>query len=261
MFAVERERQDNGSVVALCRLDDPRRRNILSPEMLAELVPAVRALGDEPGLGAVVVTGTPPAFCAGAPLGTLGEAHGEDDAEAERVLRAIYAGFEVFAALPVLTVAAVNGPAVGAGMNLALACDLCVAARSARFDSRFLQLGLHPGGGHTWSLARRVGPQAARALVLCGEVLSGEEAARRGLAWACVEDDGLLEAALSLARRAAAVPGELARRAKRSLEEAPTLSSRADASDHELAQQLWSVRQGAFRERLAAASQRRGGRA
>ena len=92
---------------------------------------------------------------------------------------------------PLPTIAAVNGAAVGAGMNLALACDVRLAGRSARFDTRFLQLGLHPGGGHTWMLQRIAGPQAAAAVVLFGEVLDGEEAERCGLVWRCVDDDAL----------------------------------------------------------------------
>ena len=99
-------------------------------------------------------------------------------------------------------------------MNLALAADVRLAGTSARFDTRFLQLGIHPGGGHTWMLRRIVGPQVASAMVLFGEVLSGPEAAECGLAWRCVEDDDLIDAAMTLARRAAAAPPELVRRTK-----------------------------------------------
>src|SRR4029077_12204674 len=145
-----------------------------------------RVEADE-GIGAVVVTGTPPAFCAGANLGNLGSTGGPG-------LRGIYEGFLRVARSPLPTIAAVNGAAVGAGMNMALGCDLRIAARRgeggdpgisnraarrAKFDPRFIQIGLHPGGGHTWMLRRIVGPQAAAAAVLFGEVLDGAEAARR----------------------------------------------------------------------------------
>ena len=103
-----------------------------------------------------------------------------------------------------------NGAAVGAGMNLALGCDVRLAARRARFDTRFLQIGLHPGGGHTWMLRRIAGPQAAVAAVVFGEVLDGAEAERVGLAYRCVDDDELLDAAHALAARAAGAPRELA---------------------------------------------------
>src|SRR5690606_30490026 len=111
-----------------------------------------------------------------------------------------YEGFLRVARCPLPTIAAVNGPAVGAGMNLALACDVRLAGQSARFDTRFLQLGVHPGGGHTWMMRNAVGPQAAAAMVLFGEVLDGAEAERCGLAWRCVADDELVDTAFTMAR-------------------------------------------------------------
>ncbi len=109
------------------------------------------------------------------------------------------------------TVAAVNGAAVGAGMNLALACDVRLAARRARFDTRFLQIGLHPGGGHTWMLRRLAGPQTAMAAVVFGEVFfDGTEAERVGVVWRCVDDDEKPGAAHALAVGAAGVPVKLA---------------------------------------------------
>ena len=102
-------------------------------------------------------------------------------------------GFLRIARSPLPTLAAVNGAAVGAGMNLALGCDVRLAARRAKFDTRFLQIGLHPGGGHTWMLRRIAGPQAAMAAVVFGEVLDGAEAERVGLAYRCVDDDALLD--------------------------------------------------------------------
>ena len=123
-----------------------------------------------------------------------------------------------------------NGPAVGAGFNLALACDVRIAGTSARFDARFLRIGIHPGGGHTWLLDRAVGPQAAAAMNLFGERLDGERAAGIGLAWECVPDADLLDRATELAARAADAPRELAMRVKASLRHAvwqPTLRRRA----------------------------------
>ena len=128
-----------------------------------------------------MVTGAPPAFCAGANLGNLAEATGDS-------LGTIYEGFLRIARSPLPTLAAVNGAAVGAGMNLALGCDVRLAGRRAKFDTRFLQIGIHPGGGHTWMLRRIAGPQAAMAAVVFGEVLDGAEAERIGLAYSCVDD-------------------------------------------------------------------------
>lgn len=242
MGIVQVERNER---VAVLTLDDPRRRNSLSLELCAELVATVDELEADEGCGAVVVTGAPTAFCAGADLSELGESRREG-------LLAIYEGFLRLARSPLPTVAAVNGAAVGAGMNLALACDLRIAARSARFDTRFLDLGIHPGGGHTWMLRRVVGEQAALAMVLFGQTLDGIEAERVGLVWRCVEDDELLESAVAVAARAAEVPAELARRAKQTILDMADIDEHIDAVDRELVDQLWSMDQPEFAERLAA---------
>src|SRR5437899_1260688 len=155
--------------------------------MVEGLIAAFDAAEADETVGVVVVTGAPPAFCAGADLSHLGQSPGAGG------LRSVYEGFLRAARSPLPTLAAVNGAAVGAGVNLALACDVRLAARSSRFDTRFLQLGLHPGGGHTWMLTRIAGPQAAAATVLFGEVLDGAAAERCGLAWRCVDGDALLD--------------------------------------------------------------------
>src|SRR3989337_854211 len=153
--------------VGTLTLTNPDERNTMTAPMVAGIVAAMEAFEADESVGAVVVTGTPPAFCAGANLGNLREADGSS-------LGNIYEGFLRIARSPLPTIAAVNGAAVGAGMNLALGCDVRLAARRAKFDTRFLQIGLHPGGGHTWMFRRIAGPQAAMAAVLFGEVLDGE---------------------------------------------------------------------------------------
>ena len=232
--------------VATVTLDDPGRRNALSAGMVGEIVATFDALEGDAGVGAVVVTGTPPAFCAGADLSHLGQAPSGEG------LGSVYEGFLRVARSALPTVAAVNGAAVGAGVNLALACDLRLAGRSARFDTRFLQLGLHPGGGHTWMLTRIVGPQTAAATVLFGEVLDGQGAERCGLAWRCVDDDELLDEARALAGRAASAPRALARRVKQTLAAVAGVQSSEEAVALELEAQLWSMSQPDFAERLAA---------
>lgn len=235
--------------VALVTLDDVGRRNAFSLPMVEEIVAAFEDLEGRDDVGAVVITGEPPAFCSGADLTHLEET-------GEEGLRRIYQGFlRIFrSSLP--TVAAVNGAAVGAGVNLALSCDLRIAAESASFDPRFLQLGLHPGGGHTWMLDRVMGAQGAAALVLFGEVLDGRMAERHGLAWRCVRDEELLPVARTLAGRAASVPRELLRRTRRTLRSVPAWPQIGEAVEHELEQQYWSVQQPAFAERLAKVRQR-----
>ncbi len=231
--------------VAHVTLDDPKRRNAISLALAEEIAGALRGLAENEDVGALVVTGTPPAFSAGADLSDL------EQASRERLER-IYEGFLAVARFPLPTIAAVNGPAIGAGLNLALACDVRIAGRAARFESRFLDLALHPGGGHTWMLRRLLGPQGAAAVALLGARLDGEEAARRGLAWACVDDDALLDEAHALARGAAAAPRELVRRLKETLRPMATIDEHAGAVLRELEPQLWSIEQPELRERLAA---------
>jgi len=236
--------------VAVVTVNDPDRRNALTPAMVEQLVAAFDRLEGDASVGAVVITGAPPAFCAGADLSSLGAK------PSEAGLRAIYEGFLRVGRSPLPTIAAVNGAAVGAGMNLALCCDVRLAARRARFDTRFLQLGLHPGGGHTWMMRRCAGPEATAAAVLFGEVLDGEQAARAGLVWRCVDDDELLPTALEMAGRAAGAPGPLVRRIKATIATMADVTSHDAAVDVELEAQVWSIQQPEFEDRLKAVQAR-----
>ena len=231
--------------VATLTLNNPDERNTMTAPMVAEIVAAMDRIEADSAIGALVVTGTAPAFCAGANLGNLAEADGES-------LGVIYEGFLRIARSPLPTIAAVNGAAVGAGMNLALGCDVRIAAKRAKFDTRFLQLGIHPGGGHTWMLRRIVGPQVTAATVLFGEVLDGAEAQRVGLAYRCVEDADLLTVAHEMAARAASAPRELVIETKKTLAAMADVQTHPDAVARELTPQLWSTRQPWFAERLAA---------
>jgi enoyl-CoA hydratase len=247
---------DHRDRVAVLTLDDRERRNAMTAELVDELVAAVDALEGNDGVGALVVTGAPPAFCSGADVGALGALSG--GGRDRGALPSIYEGFLRVYRCTLPTVAAVNGPAVGAGLNLALACDIRVASPEARFDSRFARIGLHPGGGHTRLLTEAVGPQAAAAIVLAGESPDGERAAAIGLAWRCVDAGVLLDEATRLAARAVDVPRELSRRVKASLRETPRLASLDDAVALELERQRWSLEQGFFAEQRAKREARRG---
>ncbi|MEO7573484.1 MAG: enoyl-CoA hydratase [Acidimicrobiales bacterium] len=242
-------RTDIHAGVATVTLADAERRNALTLPMVTEIVDIFDALEGDPAVGSVVVTGDGSAFCAGADLSHLSSSA---DGGAEAGLRAIYEGFLRIGRSPLPTLAAVNGAAVGAGMNLALICDVRLAAQRARFDTRFLQLGLHPGGGHTWMSQRIAGPQTVLATVLFGEVLDGAEAERVGLVWRCLPDDELLPHAQAMAERAASGPRELARRIKATIHDVAQIEDHAVAVDRELEPQVWSLDQPAFRERVAA---------
>jgi enoyl-CoA hydratase len=196
-------------------------------------------------VGALIVTGAGSAFCAGADLEDLA------NCDSEEKLRTIYSGFLRLAGSSLPTVAAVNGPAVGAGLNLALACDVILAGTSARFDTRFLQIGLHPGGGNTWRLRRITDLQSTMAMVLFGEVIDGPRAAEIGLAWRCVPDADLLAEAQTLAARAAAGPPELVRRMKATILGMDAVTNSDDAVSAEIGPQLWSLGEPAFVDLLA----------
>lgn len=248
-------RRVDGGVVALVTLNDPRRRNMMSPAMVEAITAAFDELEQDEEVGAVVVAASGPAFCAGADLGDLAQvsgAGGRTREEAATSLQAIYEGFLRVARCPLPTVAAVGGPAVGAGMNLALSCDVRLVTEDARFECRFGQLGLHPGGGHTYLLSRLVGPEAAAAMLFCNEALRGREIVERRLAWRLVSAGDLVEEAVALAGRAAAVPPALSVRMKASLAAAPGHDSHEAAVRHELDAQVWSLFQPFFQERLAA---------
>jgi enoyl-CoA hydratase len=127
-------------------------------------------------------------------------------------------------------------------VTVALACDVIVTTPEGRFDPRFLDLAIHPGGAHLWRLSRRVGYQGAAALVLCGDALDGREAASVGLAWRCLPDRDAADAmAQRFATRTARRSPELVRRTKASLVASTALDTAEEAFALELAAQEWSV--------------------
>jgi len=217
--------------------------------MIAELLVTLEDLERNESVGALVLTGAGTVFCSGADLGNLTRLTAEAGGDPTDV-REIYRGFLAFRETPLPTVAAVNGPAVGAGMNLALACDVRLTTPDAWFDTRFAAIGLHPGGGHVWMLDRLVGPQTTAAMTMFGESVDGERAVALGLAWRCVPDDELLEAAVTLAGKAAAVPRDLMDRVHATVREAPWHTDFDAAIAVELERQAWSFGRGYFNERL-----------
>ena len=231
--------------VATITLNNPTERNTLTAPLVAEIVATMDRIESDSAVGAIVVTGAAPAFCAGSNLGNLQTSTAES-------LGNIYEGFLRIARSDLPTIAAVNGAAVGAGMNLALGCDVRVAARRARFDTRFLQIGIHPGGGHTWMLRRIAGPQTTMATVIFGDVVDGTEAERLGIVHKCVEDDKLMEVAHAMAARAAAAPRELVIETKKTIKAMADVGTHPEAVALELTPQLWSTRQPFFEERIKA---------
>ncbi len=238
--------------VALITVNDPDRRNAVTDAMSAQLRTAVARAEADPEVHAVVITGAGKAFCAGADLSALGAA-------AEEGLLRIYDGFMAVANCTLPTIAAVNGAAVGAGLNLALAADVRIAGPNALFDPRFQKLGLHPGGGATWMLQRGVGPQVARAALLFGMRFDADDAVTHGLA--LIKADDALAAAMELAAGPANAPREVVLATKASMR-ATGLPGSVDTDLHhaamriELGPQAMSIRSPEFQQRLAAAQRR-----
>jgi enoyl-CoA hydratase len=238
--------------VALITVNDPDRRNAVTSAMSTQLRAAVEQAEADHDVHAIVVTGAGKAFCAGADLSALGDA-------AEEGLLRLYDGFMAVGKCTLPTIAAVNGAAVGAGLNLALAADVRIAGPTALFDARFQKLGLHPGGGATWMLQRAVGPQVARAVLLFGMCFDAEAAFRHGLALSVADDP--VAAALQLAAGPAAAPREIVLATKATMRATANPGS-VDVDQHELAKraelgpQAESIRSPEFAARLAAARQR-----
>jgi enoyl-CoA hydratase len=246
-FAPIERPQDHPSVRAAVEgsigrltLADPERRNALRIELALDLEAAVAdALGG--GAEVLVLGADPPVFCSGGDL---------DDLVAPRAsLADIGRGAAALRTCPVPTIAMVDGPVIGAGITLALACDVIVCSDRASFDPRLLDLGVHPGGGQLRELSRRIGRQGAVALSLLGDVLSGTEAEARGLAWRCVAVDELESNALGWAERVVSRPSSAVRRAKATLD-ATIDASAEDAVRIEMDAQQWSMEQEWVPERV-----------
>lgn len=242
--------------VALLTVNDPDRRNAVTDEMSTQLRAAVEHAEADPDVHAVVVTGAGKAFCAGADLSALGA--GVEGGTEPGLLR-LYDGFMALGNCSLPTIAAVNGAAVGAGLNLALAADVRIAGPAALFDARFQKLGLHPGGGASWMLHRAVGPQVARAALLFGMRFDAESAVRHGLALSVADDP--VGAALELAAGPGAAPREVVLATKATMR-ATAHPGSLDNEQHELAKglelgpQAKSVQSPEFAARLAVAQRR-----
>jgi enoyl-CoA hydratase len=230
--------------VATITIDAPRTRNALTPESSRQLVALCNEIDANTEVGAVVVRGANGTFCSGAERDVLDRA-GRDPAADDnmRAVGAVYDAFVRVGKLTVPTVAAVRGAAVGAGVNLLLATDLRIVAADARIITGFARIGLHPGGGHFTLLGRLAGWEAAAALGVFGEEISGARAVELGLAWEACADDQVEKRALQLAERAGRDP-ELARKSVWSFrrELGPPGLPWDAAVELERGSQMWSLR-------------------
>ena len=197
--------EPDGAVVTVT-LNRPDKLNSFNEAMHRELRDALDRIAGDPAVRAVLLTGAGKGFCAGQDLGDRAMAAGQE-IDLGATLEATYNPLvRRLRALEKPVVCAVNGVAAGAGANIALACDIVLAARSARFIQAFCKIGLVPDSGGTWFLPRLVGDARARALALLGEPLPAEQAEAWGLIWKTVDDDRLMDEARGVAQRLAAGP-------------------------------------------------------
>jgi len=211
--------------VALLTLNAPAERNALStPRQWAELVEAIDAVQEDASIRCMVLSGAGSAFCAGGNLKDMqqrqGIAAGTPYAIRETYRRGIQQIPLAMARLEVPAIAAVNGPAIGAGLDLACMCDIRIASVRARFAESFVKLGIIPGDGGAWLLQRIVGYARAAELTFTGDTLDAGEALACGLVSQVVEHEALASTALALAERIAANPATALRMSKRLLREA-----------------------------------------
>lgn len=234
--------------VGTLMLNRPDQRNAIDAELVDAIDDAFNRFETDQSVRCVVVSGHGPAFCAGAVLSTLiDSANGEFDS----VVR-VYGGFLRILRSPLPSIAAVNGPAIGAGLNIALACDVRIASTRALFDSRFPAMSLHPGGGHTWLLDRAVGRQLATLMALFGQTLDAAAAKEAGLVASIHEPDTLLTAAHELATRLVGLDRELVEKQVDSLRRAEQSVTHGEMLEIETERQRWSTTRPEFLRRTRA---------
>ena len=249
-----------GPVLTLA-LNRPTALNSFTGALHAELLAALEAAAANPAVRCVVLTGTGRAFCAGQDLADPAVAPdltpGAAPKDLGAVIDTLYGPLcQRIRSMPVPVVAAVNGVAAGAGANLALGCDLVLAARSASFIQAFTKIGLVPDTGGTWLLPRLVGRAQALGLALLGDRLPAPEAERLGLIWRCVEDDALQDEAQALAQRLAAMPTKALVATRQALD-AAALMDYGQALAHEAALQRTLGASADYREGVEAFTAKR----
>src|SRR5690554_5704444 len=193
--------------VALLTLNRPANLNSFNAEMHQQMRDALNQVRKDASVRALVITGAGRGFCAGQDLSDRNVAATSEAPDlGESIEKRYNPMLRTLRDLPLPVICAVNGVAAGAGANIALACDIVLAARSAAFIQAFCKIGLLPDSGGTWMLPRLVGRARAAGLAMLGDKLSAEQAAQWGLIWKVVDDEALESEALSLARHLATQP-------------------------------------------------------
>ncbi len=246
---------ERDGAVATLVLDDARRKNVMTPELGASLRARVEELRADPSVRAVVLVGAEGTFSGGGDLSMLERLRTLGAAETEAFMLDFYARYLSITTLEVPTVAAVQGAAIGAGLCVALACDLCVVDEDARLALNFAKLGLHPGMGATHLAPWRAGAMRGAELLYTGRRFDGREAVRLGLALEALPASDVRARAEALARDIAGSAPLAIRGLKRSLRVDPDALGRALA--HEAREQAVSYASADLGEGLRAAVERR----
>jgi len=224
--------------VATITFNRPARRNAITAAMFERLLPLLEALAADDAVGAVVLTGAGSAFSAGGDVGEMADRDpAETPADATRTLRRRMDAARLLHEMPKPTIAMMRGPAAGAGLCLALACDLRFAGASARFTTAFARMGYAGDYGGSWFLPRLVGPAKARELYFTADALDAGEALRIGLVNRVLADDDLPAHVGALAQALAAGPRVALREIKRNLNLADE-ASLVETLDAEAAAQI-----------------------
>lgn len=206
--------------VATITLNRPDKLNSFTETMHAEMLAIVHQVAADKNVRAVLLTGAGRGFCAGQDLSDPVMRTGPGAADMGDTIDRLYNRLiRAIKKIEAPVVCAVNGVAAGAGANLALACDIVLAAKSASFIQAFCKIGLVPDSGGTWFLPRLVGGPRAMALSLLGEKISAEQAQAWGMIWKCIDDDKLMTEAGALARHLASQPTKALGMIKKALNE------------------------------------------
>ena len=193
--------------VATLKLNRPDSLNSFTADMHAEVSEVLSAAGEDPAVRCVLLTGNGRGFCAGQDLNDRAVSPGDELPDLGKSVDTYYNPLiRLITGMEKPVICAVNGVAAGAGANIALACDIVLAARSASFIESFCKLGLIPDSGGTWILPRLVGMARARGLAMLGNKVSAEQAEAWGMIWQCLDDDELMPTAVALAQQLATQP-------------------------------------------------------
>lgn len=247
------DKQDH---IAILTLNQPHIINAMSPQMAVDFAEAIHMLQKDHDSRVLIITGEGRSFCSGGDLQSTFEMFNSPPAKAEPTVVNFYSSFLSLTKLEIPTIAVIKGHTIGAGLCLAMACDMRIASSDTKMSMSFIKVGIHPGMGGTYHLPRLVGTAKALELCLLGEAISADEAMRIGLVNHVIAADQLQEFSLDFARRIANNPAVTARLIKRSIYR--NLDADLDSAlVHEALSQILCASTKDMKEGVAAAKEKR----